>query len=60
MFWSKACKRCRGDVHLNNDIYGHYVSCIQCGAVIVDSEDKIPLASIIEKLDGIEGEMQPA
>ncbi len=60
MFWSKACKRCSGDVYLNNDIYGHYVSCIQCGAVIVDSEDNIPLASIIEILEGIESEQQPA
>ena len=60
MFWSKACKRCSGDVFLNNDHYGHYVSCIKCGAVIVESEDNIPLTSIIEILEGIESEKQLA
>ena len=29
----KGCKRCGGDLFLERDSYGAYVSCIQCGAV---------------------------
>ena len=27
----KACPRCAGDLHKNRDLYGNYVSCLQCG-----------------------------
>jgi hypothetical protein len=30
--WLKSCPRCRGDLVLDSDFYGGYVSCIQCGA----------------------------
>lgn len=30
----KACLRCRGDLHHGHDIYGHYLSCLQCGYVL--------------------------
>ena len=26
-----ACPKCRGDLELRRDIYGIFVSCIQCG-----------------------------
>jgi len=29
----KGCKRCGGDLFLERDTYGDYISCIQCGAV---------------------------
>jgi hypothetical protein len=29
----KGCSRCRGDMHVNQDIYGTYVQCIQCGRI---------------------------
>jgi len=29
----KGCKRCGGDLFLERDNYGSYISCIQCGAV---------------------------
>lgn len=29
----KRCKRCGGNLCLERDEYGAYVSCIQCGAV---------------------------
>ncbi len=32
MMWLKSCPRCRGDLILDSDYYGHFVSCIQCGA----------------------------
>ena len=27
----KACPKCRGDLELRRDIYGIFVSCLQCG-----------------------------
>jgi hypothetical protein len=29
---AKACKRCGGDLSIENDIYGLSIECIQCGA----------------------------
>jgi hypothetical protein len=29
----KGCSRCRGDMHVNQDVYGTYVQCIQCGRI---------------------------
>ena len=31
--WLKRCRRCGGDLFLEQDAYGTYVSCLQCGAV---------------------------
>ena len=30
---SKGCQRCGGDLFLEQDEYGIYISCIQCGTV---------------------------
>jgi hypothetical protein len=27
----KACPKCRGDIHVAEDIFGKYLSCLQCG-----------------------------
>lgn len=27
----RACPRCGGDLHANQDIYGEYKECLQCG-----------------------------
>lgn len=29
----KGCPKCRGDLYLNQDIYGKYYNCMQCGYV---------------------------
>lgn len=34
MLWLKSCPRCRGDMVLESDFYGQYLSCIQCGNVL--------------------------
>lgn len=34
MIYLKACKKCNGDMVLCNDIYGAYLSCIQCGRIL--------------------------
>ena len=31
VFYFKACPRDKGDLHLENDFYGSYVKCMQCG-----------------------------
>jgi predicted nucleic acid-binding Zn-ribbon protein len=41
----KGCKRCGGDLFLERDSEGLYVSCLQCGAILtkrVKSEEPIP------------------
>ena len=30
MFWLKACPRCHGDLYREKDVFGSYVSCLQC------------------------------
>ena len=27
----KVCPRCHGDLYLNEDVFGKYVNCLQCG-----------------------------
>ena len=31
MLQLKGCPRCAGDLHSNQDLYGNYVECLQCG-----------------------------
>ncbi len=32
-FYFKACPRCRGDMYLDQDRYGAYGKCLQCGRI---------------------------
>ena len=34
MFYFKACKKCRGDLVLEQDSYGDFLKCMQCGTYI--------------------------
>ena len=34
MIYLKACEKCGGDVELAQDIYGAYLTCIQCSFTI--------------------------
>ena len=38
----KACKKCRGDLSLEQDRYGIYFQCIQCGALWNEAELRNP------------------
>ncbi len=38
MMWRKACPRCGGDLFLDSDLHGDFISCIQCGAVMDESQ----------------------
>ena len=31
MLFIKCCPRCKGDIYVNNDTYGHFMECLQCG-----------------------------
>ena len=31
MLWLKQCQRCGGDLYLEHDAYGQYLTCLQCG-----------------------------
>ena len=53
MIYFKACPRCRGDMYLNDDQYGRYMECLQCGY-----EVDVPKASeAVEVLDTIREEV---
>ena len=30
----RACPRCHGDVQVNQDVYGEYKECLQCGYML--------------------------
>ena len=49
MYWLKGCPRCRGDLHEESDLYGAYVSCIQCGYVLSSREEEaLRLTGVLE------------
>ena len=31
MFWFKHCPRCSGDIYEDQDSYGKFITCMQCG-----------------------------
>lgn len=31
LIFLKACRRCKGDVVIERDVYGEYAKCVQCG-----------------------------
>ena len=31
MLYFKSCPKCHGDVHVDEDSYGAYAKCLQCG-----------------------------
>ncbi len=38
MLWTKKCSRCSGDLHMDSDMYGQYIDCLQCGYILSDIE----------------------
>ncbi|MDD5127799.1 MAG: hypothetical protein PHR43_06895 [Dehalococcoidales bacterium] len=40
----KACRKCGGDLSLEQDRYGTYFQCIQCGAVWNETDTRLPYA----------------
>ena len=47
----KACPKCHGDLYLERDQYGRYMSCLQCGylmELLGDLSGKLPEISTSE------------
>jgi hypothetical protein len=40
MFWLKGCPRCHGDLHEIHDVGDTYVSCIQCGRILTETQEQ--------------------
>lgn len=41
-FFFKACPRCRGDMYLDDDAYGAYGKCLQCGRIYELGVNRVP------------------
>ena len=39
MFWLKSCPRCFGDLYEDTDKYGKFISCMQCGHYLSETEE---------------------
>ncbi len=39
MLWLKACPRCNGDLNADRDMYGPYISCLQCAHTLTEAEE---------------------
>jgi len=44
----KVCPRCRGDLYLAEDVFGRYLSCLQCGYLKDVEEPKLASTPIPE------------
>jgi hypothetical protein len=44
MVWLKACPKCKGDLFLDEDHYGKFKSCVQCGYIrdLLESSQETP------------------
>ena len=61
MFWFKHCPRCSGDLFKDNDQYGEFITCMQCGfnrdlpvshqGLLIISADPLP-APVVPESDG--------
>ena len=38
MFKLRGCPKCHGDLYVGEDIYGAYLSCVQCGRYFAIAE----------------------
>jgi hypothetical protein len=38
-YWFKQCPKCHGDLRIEQDEYGEYVACMQCGNTLKQAEE---------------------
>ena len=43
MFFFKTCPKCQGDMYLDQDSYGTYRKCLQCGHIV--DQERQPITS---------------
>ncbi len=62
MFWLKACPKCHGDLHMESDSYGSYITCLRCSHYLTNEEDAqlnlsspevAVLPALIEKMEQV-------
>lgn len=41
IIWNRRCKRCHGNLAVEQDEYGSYLCCIQCGAVETEKPEPV-------------------
>jgi hypothetical protein len=52
MMLFKACPRCGGDVRDTSDMYGRYISCVQCGhSADIPEERKVAIPAAYEVVE---------
>ncbi len=49
MMWLKSCPRCRGDLLADSDYYSRYLTCIQCGETLEESQQSIVQETVFGK-----------
>ena len=55
MYWFKQCPRCTGDLREESDLYGRYISCMQCGYIsTAEEEARIYAVGKLKELVGVE------
>jgi len=40
MIWCKNCPRCNGDLLSQSDVYGEFISCLQCGCILNEQQGR--------------------
>ncbi len=40
MIWFKKCPRCSGDLVHGSDLHGEFVSCMQCGGILNEQQER--------------------
>lgn len=58
MMYLKGCPRCKGDLQLNNDTYGTYQKCIQCGFLKDVSVQSPPLILMMNDFGKSQGQFR--
>ncbi|MBI4202200.1 MAG: hypothetical protein HY532_03680 [Chloroflexi bacterium] len=48
--WLKQCPKCQGDLFLDRDMYGPFVSCLQCGYYLNEGQMQALLAASTQEL----------
>lgn len=48
-YYFKACPRCKGDLYKDSDMYGVFVTCIQCGFDATGYHSPLSEATVEEK-----------
>lgn len=51
MLWFKTCARCKGDLYEDNDDYGRFIACLQCGHELNSREVQLLWAASQGKID---------